>query len=148
MAANVGGMASPISSPQNIIAMGTMQPSVSWLQWFTIAIPTCFLIDLLIWILLIAIYKPDNQGGIAPPEAFSQTTNYFADNPINSTQLYIIFITFLTIILWCIETFIEPIVGDMGIIAILPIVAFYGTGVLSKDDWNSQLWTGNILNVI
>lgn len=28
----------------------------------------------------------------------------------------------------------------MGVIAILPMVAFFGTGVLSKDDFNSFLW--------
>lgn len=28
----------------------------------------------------------------------------------------------------------------MGVIAILPMVAFFGTGILSKDDFNSFLW--------
>ncbi|KAH6582944.1 hypothetical protein BASA60_001693 [Batrachochytrium salamandrivorans] len=36
---------------------------------------------------------------------------------------------------------IEGIVGDMGVIAIIPIVAFYGIGILTKDDWNSMLWS-------
>ena len=29
----------------------------------------------------------------------------------------------------------------MGVTATLPLVAFFGTGVLSKDDFNSMLWT-------
>jgi len=32
-------------------------------------------------------------------------------------------------------------VGDMGIIAILPVVAFFSTGVLKKDDFEQFLWT-------
>ncbi|KAJ3410301.1 low-affinity phosphate transporter [Chytridiales sp. JEL 0842] len=139
LAANVGGMASPIASPQNIIAMGTMNPPASWPEWFAIAIPVCIVIDIAIWLLLLAVYQPGASGHIDPPEAFQ--TNYFADNPLTSTHYYILFITFMTIILWCIEGLIEPIVGDMGVIAIFPLVAFYGTGILSKDDWNTQLWT-------
>lgn len=38
----------------------------------------------------------------------------------------------VTIGLWCIEHTIEEYVGDMGIIAIIPIIAFFSTGVLKK----------------
>ncbi|KAJ3116781.1 low-affinity phosphate transporter [Phlyctochytrium bullatum] len=148
LAANVGGMASPISSPQNAIAMGIMQPTMSWLQWFAISIPVCLVTDILIWLLLLAIYRPgarsDSGEVIEPPEAFP-SRSHFADNPITWTQVYIFAVTALTIALWCVFESVKGFVGDMGIVAILPIVAFYGTGVLSKDDWNSQLWTVVIL---
>jgi len=32
-------------------------------------------------------------------------------------------------------------VGDMGVIALVPVVAFFGTGVLKKADFESFLWT-------
>ena len=38
----------------------------------------------------------------------------------------------VTIALWCVEHEIEGFVGDMGVIAIVPLVAFFGTGVLKK----------------
>lgn len=38
----------------------------------------------------------------------------------------------VTIILWCLEHAIEDWVGDMGVIALIPIVAFFSTGVLKK----------------
>ena len=38
----------------------------------------------------------------------------------------------VTIVLWCVESKLAWLLGDMGIIAILPIVLFYGTGVLRK----------------
>ncbi|KAJ3188116.1 low-affinity phosphate transporter [Irineochytrium annulatum] len=148
LAANVGGMASPISSPQNIIAMGVMSPAVSWLQWFAIALPVCLVTDFAIWLLLLLIYRPHTamvETGtgqpMEPPEAFRRGRGYFAENPLTLLQWYVLGVTGLTIALWCVEASIEGIVGDMGIIAIIPIVAFYATGVLSKDDWNSQLWT-------
>lgn len=34
LASNVGGMASPIASPQNIVALQNMSPAPSWGQWF------------------------------------------------------------------------------------------------------------------
>jgi di/tricarboxylate transporter len=61
LASNLGGMTSPISSPQNIFAiermsMGGTPPS--WLQWFAIALPVSFLGNLLCWALILAVYKP------------------------------------------------------------------------------------------
>jgi len=45
-------------------------------------------------------------------------------------QYWVSFVCLVTIGLWCVEHQIEPLVGDMGIIAIVPIVAFFSTGVL------------------
>jgi di/tricarboxylate transporter len=61
LASNLGGMTSPISSPQNIFAiermsMGGTPPS--WLQWFAIALPVSFLGNLICWALILAVYKP------------------------------------------------------------------------------------------
>ncbi len=140
MAANVGGMASPISSPQNIIAIGTMSPVPSWGEWFLIALPVCIILDLIIWCVLILVFKP-NDAVLNVPEVSS----YSKFTKFNSTQNFIIGITFLTIFLWCIESQIEYFIGDMGVIAIIPILAFFGTGILTKDDWNSMLWSVVIL---
>ncbi|KAJ3023248.1 low-affinity phosphate transporter [Thoreauomyces humboldtii] len=140
MAANVGGMASPISSPQNIIAIGTMDPPPSWPQFFAVSIPLVIAMDLLIWGALLMIYRPQDSAGAAPPELFGRVS-YFAEHPLDRKQWYIIGVSLLTIILWCAESGLEDYVGDMGVIAIVPIVAFYGAGVLTKDDWNSMLWS-------
>jgi hypothetical protein len=62
MASNVGGMTSPISSPQNIFAIAVMADSSTppnWLQWFAVALPVSIVTNLLIWLLLVAIYRPD-----------------------------------------------------------------------------------------
>ena len=50
LASNVGGMASPIASPQNMIAIGAMEPQPSWGEWFVVALPVCVLALLLIWV--------------------------------------------------------------------------------------------------
>jgi len=56
-------------------------------------------------------------------------------------QYWVTFVCLVTIVLWCIEHSIEDVVGDMGVIAIIPIVAFFSTGVLKKEDFEQFLWT-------
>lgn len=35
---------------------------------------------------------------------------------------------------------LQEYTGEMGVLAIIPLVAFFGFGVLSKDDFNGFLW--------
>jgi len=51
------------------------------------------------------------------------------------------FVCLVTIALWCMAHSIEAYIGDMGVIAIFPVVAFFSTGVLKKDDFEQFMWT-------
>ena len=129
LAANIGGQSSPISSPQNLIAMLYMEPALGWLQWFEVALPVSIISILLIWGHLLASYHPEiSMDGTAleiktirpPKDAFTLK------------QYWVSFVTLVTISLWCIEPSIESVVGDMGVLAIIPIIAFFSTNVLKK----------------
>ena len=56
-------------------------------------------------------------------------------------QWFISAVTLLTIVLWCVTHQLEGVFGDMGVVAIIPIVLFFGTGILTKEDFNNFLWT-------
>ncbi|KAI0648667.1 Sodium/sulfate symporter [Trametes meyenii] len=139
LAANIGGQSSPISSPQNLIALAAMDPPLDWGSWFAVSLPVSALSIVLIWLLLLVSYRParspDGEGEIevkpvrAPKERFS------------AKQWWVSIICLVTIALWCVAHSIQDVVGDMGVIAILPIVAFFSTGVLKKDDFEQFLWT-------
>ncbi|KAL9113223.1 MAG: hypothetical protein Q9227_002558 [Pyrenula ochraceoflavens] len=137
LASNIGGAASPIASPQNIIALQNMHPAPSWLIWFFIALPVCIVTILLIWILLLATFQPGRNTTIIPIRPMK--------DKLNGIQYFIILITLLTIVLWCVSHQLEHIFGDMGVIAIIPLVLFFGTGILTKEDFNNFLWTIIIL---
>ena len=137
LASNIGGMASPISSPQNIIALQSMNPSPTWGQWLFISIPVCICADLLIWLLLLVVYKSSKFTIIAPIRATKDS--------FSGVQYFISFVTVVTIILWCLANSLKGIFGDMGVIAIIPLVVFFGTGILNKEDFNNFLWTVIIL---
>jgi di/tricarboxylate transporter len=62
------------------------------------------------------------------------------EDPFSSTQVYVVLVSLGTVVLWCCNSFIKEFTGEMGVLAIIPMVAFFGTGVLSKDDFNGFLW--------
>lgn len=130
LAANIGGQSSPISSPQNLIAVGYMQPKLDWASWFAVALPVSIISIILIWLLLLVSYKParapDGDGEIEI-RTIRPTREVFT-----LKQYWVTLVCLVTIGLWCVEHEIESTIGDMGIIAIIPIVAFFATGILKK----------------
>ena len=137
LASNIGGAASPIASPQNLIALQNMSPTPSWGVWFFIALPVCAICIVLIWILLVVSFHPGRGTTIVPIRPMK--------DKLNGIQYFIIFVTLLTIALWCVSRQLEGVFGDMGVIAIIPLVLFFGTGILTKEDFNNFLWTIIIL---
>ncbi|KAG1736298.1 SPX domain-containing protein [Suillus lakei] len=139
LAANIGGQSSPISSPQNLIALAAMDPKLDWASWFAVALPVSIISILLIWLLLLVMYRParspDGEGEIEI-RTIRPTRESFT-----LKQYWVTFVCLVTITLWCVEHKIESLVGDMGVIAIIPIVAFFATGVLKKDDFEQFAWT-------
>jgi di/tricarboxylate transporter len=137
LASNIGGMLSPIASPQNVVAMGIMQPEPTWLQWFFIVIPVGVISILLIWLLLLVTFQPGRGTSISPVRALKEE--------FTGVQWFVSIITIATIALWCASHQLEGVFGDMGVIAIIPIVLFFGIGILTKEDFNNFPWTIIIL---
>jgi len=137
LASNIGGAASPIASPQNLIALQNMNPEPSWGLWFFIALPVCIISILLIWGLLVLTFQPGKGTTIVPIRPMK--------DKFTGVQWFISIVTVVTIILWCVSHQLEDIFGDMGVVAIIPLVLFFGTGILTKEDFNNFLWTIIIL---
>lgn len=138
LASNIGGMASPIASPQNIVAIGSMNPPPSWGQWFVIALPICLLSLLLIWIFLLITFDCNSKNTRLVPIRV-------INDKFTPIQWFIIAITIITIFLWCIASKLTGIFGEMGIIALIPIIIFFGTQLLSTSDFNNYPWNIVIL---
>lgn len=132
LASNLGGMASPIASPQNVIAIEYMNPNPGWGKWFAIALPVSILSMGGIWMELIMTFKiSQNKVKAYKPIKEKFTTK----------QWYISIVCLATILLWCVLSEIEDTFGSSGIIAVVPIVLFFGTGLLKVDDVNNFPWT-------
>ncbi|KAL7311654.1 low-affinity phosphate transporter [Mucor circinelloides] len=138
LASCIGGMTSPISSPQNIVTLQYMNPNPGWGIWFGVALPISILSVLVCWGILLLVYRPDR---VVPHLNRVKPTR----DKINMTQVFVMAITILTIALWCAESSIEYAIGDTGIIATIPLFVFFGTGILGKDDLNAFLWSVVVL---
>ncbi|KAH9964728.1 Sodium/sulfate symporter [Lactifluus volemus] len=139
LAANIGGQSSPISSPQNLIALQAMEPPLDWGRWLLVALPISGMSIVLIWLLLLISYRPSRLpmgGGSLEIKSIRPTRERFT-----MKQWWVTLVCLVTIFLWVIEHEIEEWIGDMGVIAIIPIIAFFGTGVLKKDDFEQFLWS-------
>lgn len=137
LSANVGGMASPISSPQNVIAMDYLKAyDIGWGNFFAVAIPVSIVAVFLIWILLILTFKI-NTSTLKPYKPIKEQ--------FTLKQYYIIAVTLATILLWCVLSKIESAFGSAGQIAVIPIVLFFGTGLLTTHDINNFPWSIVIL---
>ncbi|KAI6714666.1 hypothetical protein JHW43_002747, partial [Diplocarpon mali] len=137
LASNVGGMLSPIASPQNIVALQIMDPQPSWGVWFFVALPVGIISVLLIWAILLLTFQPGRGTTIVPIRPVK--------DKFTGVQWFISLVTLGTIILWCVSHQLEWLFGDMGVVAIIPLVLFFGTGILTKEDFNNFLWTIIIL---
>lgn len=137
LASNIGGMLSPIASPQNVVAMDIMKPAPTWIQWFFIVIPVGVVSIILIWILLLLTFQPGKGTTISPIRSVKEK--------FTALQWFVSIVTLITIGLWCSSHQLEWLFGDMGVIAIIPIVLFFGIGILTKEDFNNFPWTIIIL---
>ncbi|KAF1801077.1 SPX domain-containing protein [Mucor lusitanicus] len=138
LASCIGGMTSPISSPQNIVTLQYMNPNPGWGIWFGVALPISILSVVICWGILLLVYRPDRA---VPHLNKVKPTR----DKINITQVFVMAVTILTIALWCAESSIEYAIGDTGIIATIPLFVFFGTGILGKDDLNAFLWSVVVL---
>lgn len=136
LASDIAGMASPIASPQNVVALQFMDPQPNWIQWFAISIPVSIASLVVIFIFLMTCFD-FNSTTIVPIKMQYEK--------FNGKQIYVICVTICTIILWCLASVLEPIFGDMGMISVLSMFAFYAPGILSGEDFNNYPWTIVIL---
>lgn len=106
-----------------------MDEAMDWGQWFAVALPVSAVSIILIWLLLLVSYRPSRtiDGEELEIREIRAATDRFSPQ-----QYWVTFVCVVTIVLWLIEKRIESWIGDMGIIAIIPIVAFFSTGVLRK----------------
>lgn len=133
LASNIGGMASPIASPQNIISIGMMDPQPTWSQWFIVSLPVCCICILGIWVMLLMTFPVDRNLKLLQLHPIR--------DPFTIQQWFVTLVTVGTIVLWCMAKQLSGIFGEMGIISIIPIVLLFGTGMLSSSDFNNFMWT-------
>ncbi|CEP12744.1 hypothetical protein [Parasitella parasitica] len=135
LASCIGGLASPISSPQNIVTINLMNPNPGWGIWFAGAIPCGVITVLTTWALLLAYFRPDRD---------TPHLNVIKSSGLSRpswSQVWVCVVCLATIALWCAESSLNDFFGNNGVIAAIPFVLLFGTNMLSKSDLNNFLWS-------
>ncbi|KAI8883859.1 SPX-domain-containing protein [Backusella circina FSU 941] len=139
LASCIGGLSSPISSPQNIITINLMDPNPGWGIWFAGAIPCAIITVLTTWGMLLLYFRPDRDT----PHLNVVKSIGFAKP--SYSQVWVCIVCLATIALWCAESALNSFFGNNGVIAAIPIVLLFGTNMLSKSDLNNFLWSVVVL---
>ncbi len=131
VAANLGGIGTPVGSPPNAIALGRLNDrgiQVDFLTWMGFALPITLLLLVAAWLLLVRRYPAGagridvNIGG-----AFDRRR-----------PARILYVTFgLTVLGWL----TEPLHGvPSSIVGFVPVVVLLASGVFTVDDLRSINW--------
>lgn len=133
IAANLGGMGTPIGTPPNAIALGALQNAgieIDFLSWMLRMVPYVLIMLFLAWGLLLFMF---------PFKTDRIELKIEGESNAPKNHKVIVSITFVvTILLWM----LEGVVGiSSNIVALIPFAVFTGTGVFSKDDLKEIDWS-------
>jgi sodium-dependent dicarboxylate transporter 2/3/5 len=128
--ANIGGIATPIGTPPNAIALNylTDENAISFLEWMAYGFPLAVICVFISWLILNIIFPFKEK-----------TINLNIEGEfLKSKQAYVTYIIFaLTILLWMTEQ-LHGI--NSYVIAMIPLLAFTCTGVIVANDIRTMNW--------
>ena len=133
IAANIGGMGTPIGTPPNAIALGALQEAgynITFAGWMLRMIPYVLVMLFIAWILLQKLY----------PFKAKSIELKIEGAPVKVTpfQKYVVWVTFaLTIILWVGESLFKV---NSNIVAMIPFAVFSATGILKARHLEHINW--------
>ena len=133
IAANIGGMGTPIGTPPNAIALGALQEAgyaITFAGWMLRMVPFVILMLVIAWVLLMKLY----------PFKAKSIELKIEGEPIKTTpfQKYVVWVTFaLTIILWVGESIFKI---NSNIVAMIPFAVFSATGIMKAKHLEHINW--------
>lgn len=141
--ANIGGLASPIASPQSVFGANELKNFFTFGSWVLMSAPICIISTLFCWFWLLFAYP--SREVLNFKEIFAVKSG---EKAVSSGKIiYILAVFAITIVLWVAAPSLETVLGPMGITAVFPLVAYFGAGLLGKDDFNGFSWNVVILAV-
>ncbi|MDO4826246.1 MAG: SLC13 family permease [Bacteroidia bacterium] len=133
VAANLGGMGTPIGTPPNATAVKFLAQAgvdVGFAEWAVRMVPYVIVMILFAWVLLLLFFPFKTKKLVLEiPE----------NKRKNDWKTYTVWITFgLTILLWA----TEQLTGiNSNIVALIPLAVFTCTGIFGKDDIKEINWS-------
>lgn len=131
-ASNIGGIGTPIGTPPNAIAMGILDQAghgISFIEWMYRGIPVVIVLLVITWFILTRLFPPgiheislklaSRRGGMDRKSKF-------------------ILVVFAVVVLLWLTTSWHGI--PSSIVSLIPLVVFFGLGLLEDDDLRDLGW--------
>jgi sodium-dependent dicarboxylate transporter 2/3/5 len=133
IAANLGGIGTPIGTPPNAIAIGALENAgyqISFATWMSRMVPFVIVMILLAWILLRLFFPFKSKSIELKIEAKKHKWTW---------KDYVAWITFfLTIFLWVTESWTKI---NSNVVALIPLAVYTCCGVFTKEDIKEINWS-------
>lgn len=139
--ANAGGVGTPIGTPPNAIAFGALKAAgveITFLGWMAFGVPLAAAVLLAAWGLLLRLMPAGAEPGPAPsvvlgaPDPHRHTTKEGRWMVVTTGATFA-----LTVLLWVTGQWTGLPVAAA---ALLPLMVFTATGILTRRDINSLEW--------
>ncbi|TVQ61478.1 MAG: SLC13/DASS family transporter [Phycisphaerales bacterium] len=139
LAANIGGIGTPIGTPPNAIAIRYLQErgeSIDFFTWMLASMPAVLAMLVLAWIgLFLAAGKQRGHVLEISPEEAAPSASPFAERAWR--PILVIVVTACTVLGWVTDG-LHPFTP--GTVALLPVVVFFGAGALDTGDLRAMAW--------
>ena len=133
IAANIGGMGTPIGTPPNAIALGALLDAgyaITFAGWMLRMVPYVIIMLVIAWVLLMKLYPFKAKSIELKIEGQEVKATPF--------QKYVVWVTFaLTIILWVGEQWFKI---NSNIVAMIPFAVFSATGIMKARHLEHINW--------
>ncbi len=130
IAANLGGMGTPIGTPPNAIALKFISgaDTITFGEWMAFGVPFVIVMVALAWLMIIFMFPTDlKKVKLTIEGTFSK-----------SSKAILVYITFgVTIVLWLLD-FVHGM--NTYAIALVPVAVFLSTGIINKEDLKTISW--------
>ena len=135
VAANVGGMGTPIGTPPNAIALKYLNDpeglnlNIGFGEWMAFMVPYTVLILFIAWFVLLRLFP------------FKQKTIELKieGEPQKGWRTVVVYVTFaVTVLLWMFDKFTGV---NANVVAMIPVAVFCATGVITKRDLEEINWS-------
>ena len=133
VAANIGGIGTPIGTPPNATAVKFLAEAgyeVTFMEWSVRMIPFVIIMIFIAWIILQIFFPFKSDKVVLEIPENKRTTDW---------KTYIVWITFIsTILLWTTEQIHHR---NSNVVALIPLGILTCTGIFTKEDIKEINWT-------
>ena len=142
-ACNFGGLLTPISSLQNVIAVAQLQQigiNINFAQWMLVSVPFGVVGTLLSWFVIVFITHKDENIQRIPIVVIDLENKLFT-----TKNVIIISTSLLVCILFAMFGLVSEYLGDIGVVSLVYMCFMFGSGILSEVDFLSLRWQSIML---